>query len=100
MPIPDNVLAAENMYSYQHFGQQIKSVRTLDPPSHICLPMKVIYNRDWVRQAGIQGGSWEAYTRIIAVLNEAETVFNTKFSHGNRLGTVVEFMLVEGNYNM
>ena len=95
MDIPDNVLEAEKLYSYQHFGPQIKSLRAIDPPSHVCLPIKVIYNDDWVQQVG-RGYNSLAYHRIIEVLNEAETVFNTRFSHGKRFGTVVEFILVGG----
>ena len=65
------------------------------PPPHACLSIKVIYNNEWVRQAG--GGSQPtAHRRAIEVVGEAEHIFTTKFLPANRLQTSIEFYLVEG----
>lgn len=87
--IPDDVWEPEKNYTRLSDVDQLVLV-----PRQACLSIKVIYNNDWVRDAG--GGYKVYHQRAIEVVNEAEKIFNTKFASANRLATAIAFILVGG----
>ena len=90
MEVPDSVWDAERNQSNAN-----PVLRQSSPPSSGCLNIKLVYNRGWVQSAG--GGSTTlAAQRAQQALNEAQNIFNTKFSSSNRLGTNIQFTLVGG----
>ena len=66
-----------------------------NPPSSACLNIKVIFNSGWVQDAG-NGDVNTAKLRAREVLNGAESIYNTKYSSANRLGTSITFNLIGG----
>ena len=66
------------------------------PPSQVCLRMKVIYNNDFVNDAG-EGDLTTAHQVAKDVIDEAQYIFNNRFTIENRLGTTIIFNLIAGN---
>ena len=66
------------------------------PPSQACLRMKVIYNNDFVNDAG-EGDLATAHQVAKDVVDEAQNIYNNRFSAENRLGTTIIFNLIAGN---
>ena len=92
LEVPDSVWDSERNESIAHpdFLRQTGS-----PPSNACLNIKLIYNNGWVQSAA-SGNSVAGKHVARAVLDEAEKIYNTKFSSSNRLGTAIKFNLVGG----
>ena len=66
------------------------------PPSQACLRMKVIYNNYFVNDAG-EGDLATAHQVAKDVIDEAQYIFDNRFTTENRLGTKINFNLIAGN---
>ena len=75
-------------------SDEIRQIET--PPSQACLRMKVVYNNDFVNDAG-EGDLTTAHQVAKDVIDEAQHVFNNRFTTENRLGTTIIFNLIAGN---
>ena len=93
LEIPEAVWNAENNNANPNMVVRTSSAQ--NPPSNACLNIKLIYNDDWIDDSS-GGNARLAKQRAIDVLNEAETIYNSKFNPSNRLGTNIKFNLVDG----
>ena len=71
------------------------------PPKNAVIRIKVIFNKGWVNSAG--EGRRRTRVRIarqkaVAVLIQAEYIFNNKYSKRNRLKTAFKFEMEKGTY--
>ena len=66
------------------------------PPAQACLRMKVVYNNYFVNDAG-EGDLATAHQVAKDVIDEAQHIFDNRFTTENRLGTTINFNLIAGN---
>ena len=66
------------------------------PPSQACIRMKVVYNKDFVNDAG-NGNLAAAHQVAKDVVHVAQDIYSNRFSPENRLGTEFFFDLIAGN---
>ena len=93
--VPHGTWDKENTTFYQSSFQP--SEETINPPPRACLNIKVVYNQRWVEAAG--NGDFElALCEAIAVMKEAEKIYNDRFDYlqYNRLGIGLRLNFVSG----